>query len=213
MSLLPESASFEERVQDCFTAYRGRGVELSALDAELLEAWAGSGAPFEVVAKGLRKAAERAQWDALESGGALKSLRGCRREVETEINRWVARTPGQHAGGDAKPVEPVALTRHKALKSTLKKIARDVPQVAAAAQRLAERLLPPADFEASVRQEDLALVVLMRALAFDARLPLLHQARRLVQNAQPVSKSAVRESKRFHRAAALKRLLELPPFW
>lgn len=40
MSLLPESASFEELVQDYFLAVRGAGLMLSALDTELLTTWA-----------------------------------------------------------------------------------------------------------------------------------------------------------------------------
>ena len=51
MSLLPHDASFHERVADLFTAFRGRGVSLSALDVELVDVWAKSGAPFEVVAR------------------------------------------------------------------------------------------------------------------------------------------------------------------
>ena len=212
MSLLPENASFEEKVQDCFSAYRGRGVELSPLDAEVLEGWAASGAPFEVVARGLRRAAERAAWDALESGGALKTLRGCRREVESEIKKWASRTAGQHEA-PAPAAEPLHATRHKKLLDALRKIGRSVPEVAGPARRLERRLPVPEDFTAAVRQEDLVLACFVRALPWQARQPLLQQARRLVENAQPISTSARLESKRFHRAAALKRRLELPPFW
>ncbi len=213
MSLLPENATFEEKVQDCFSAYRGRGVELSPLDAEVLEKWADSGAPFEVVARGLRRAAERAAWDALESDGALHSLRGCRREVESEIKKWAARTAGQHEAAAPQAAEPLHATRHKKLLKALEQIGRTVPDVAGAAKRLARRLPVPEDFTAAVRQEDLVLACFVRALPWQARQPLLQQARRLVENAQPISTSARLESKRFHRAAALKRRLELPPFW
>lgn len=212
MSLLPENATFEEKVQDCFTAYRGRGVELSPLDAEVLEGWAATGAPFEVVARGLRRAAERAAWDALEPDGGLQSLRGCRREVESEIKKWAARTAGQHEAHEKAP-EPFHLARHQKLLATLRKIGRDVPAVAGPAKRLERRLPVPDDFDASVRQEELVLAVFIRALPWKDRRALLHQARRLVENAQPISTSAVLASKRFHRAAALKRQLELPPFW
>lgn len=209
MSLLPYAASFEERVQDCFTAYRGHGVELSALDADLLDAWAQSGAPFEIVARGLRKAAENAGWDAPESGGGLKSLRACRRQVEAEISKWADRTAGAHEPAE----EPLHMARHRKLKAALRKIAREVAPVAPTAAKLEQRLPPTADFSAAMRQEELVLALLTRALPWNERRALLHQARRLVQNAQPVSAHAVRESKRFHRAAALKRLLNLPSFW
>lgn len=211
MSLLPENASFEEKVQDAFSAYRGRGVELSALDAEMLEAWAATGAPFEVVARGLRRAAERAAWDALIPDGALQSLRSCRREVESEIKKWSQRTAGAHDGAPAP--KPLPETRHEKLLATLRKIGREVPAVAGAAKRLERRLPVPADFDAAVRQEELVLAVFIRALPWKERGALLQAARRLVENAQPISSSAIRESKRFHRAAALKRQLELPPFW
>jgi hypothetical protein len=212
MSLLPDSASFEERVQDCFTAYRGRGVELSALDVDLLDLWAQSGAPFEVVARGLRKAAENAEWDAPEKGGGLKSLRACRRQVDAEISKWVAQTPGQHTP-EVEETEPFHLVRHKKLKATLRKISRTIEAVAPASTKLEQTLPPPEDFAAAVRQEELVFAVLTRSLKWNERRALLHQARRLVQNAQPVSPHAVRESRRFHRAAALKRLLDLPSFW
>jgi hypothetical protein len=213
MSLLPDSASFEEKVQDCFTAYRGRGVELSALDVDLLVAWAQTGAPFEVVARGLRKAAENADWDAAENGGGLKSLRACRRQVDAEISKWATQSAGQHtAAADDEP-EPFHRVRHKKLKATLRKIARTTPAVTNAATKLESKLVPPDDFEAAVRQEELAFAVLTRALPWNERRALLHQASRLVQNAQPISAHAVRESRRFHRAAALKRLLDLPSFW
>lgn len=212
MSLLPDSASFEERVQDCFTAYRGRGVELSALDADLLDVWAQSGAPFEVVARGLRKAAENAEWDASEEGGGLKSLRSCRRQVDAEISKWVASSAGKHTPEIEEP-EPFHLVRHKKLKAALRKIARTVPAVGPMAAKLEGALPAPNDFAAAVRQEELVFAAMTRSLDWNARRALLHQARRLVQNAQPISVHAVRESRRFHRAAALKRLLDLPSFW
>ena len=213
MSLLPYSASFEERVQDCFTAYRGRGVELSALDAEVVDAWAQTGAPFEVVARGLRKAAENAGWDAPQSEGGLRSLSACRRQVEAEISKWAARSAGKHDGTATEEPEPLHLVRHKKLKAALRKIARETAQVSSAASRLEYRLAAPLDFAAAERGEELAFAVMTRALGWNDRRALLHQARRLVQNAQPVSPEAIRQSLRFHRAAALKRLLNLPSFW
>ena len=57
MSYLPEGASFEELVQDYFVAFRGSGLMLSPLDGELASTWAQVGVPFEVVARGIRRAA------------------------------------------------------------------------------------------------------------------------------------------------------------
>ena len=77
MSLLPEAASFHELVQDCFLAFRGAGLMLSPLDAELIDAWAADGVPVEVVARGIRRAAEAALFDARAGTPALRSLRSC----------------------------------------------------------------------------------------------------------------------------------------
>ncbi len=79
MSLLPDGASLEEWVQDCFLAYRGSGVTLSALDAEILSRWAHSGAPFEVIARGIRRAARRGNrdppaWVAVNRGDGAAPL-------------------------------------------------------------------------------------------------------------------------------------------
>ena len=52
MSLLPAEASFEERLQDVFTAYRGRGVALSPLDSELASQWARDGIRVNAIAPG-----------------------------------------------------------------------------------------------------------------------------------------------------------------
>src|SRR5689334_9671158 len=94
MSLLPESASFEELVQDYFLAIRGSGLMLSALDVELLTSWAEQGVPFEVVARGIARSAEKAMWDARPGEPVLRSLRACRKQVEAEIKKHRERTAG-----------------------------------------------------------------------------------------------------------------------
>ena len=137
----------------------------------------------------------------------------CRRQVDAEISKWASLSAGKHEGAPMEDDEPFHLVRHKKLKASLRKIAREAAPIAAAAARLEQRLPPPADFVAAEHAEALAFAVLTRALAWNERRALLHQARRLVQNAQPVSPHAVRESTRFHRAAALRRLLNLPSFW
>ena len=101
MSLLPESASFEELVQDYFLAVRGAGLMLSALDTELVPAWAREGVPFEVVARGISRSAEKALWDARPGEPVLRSLRACRRQVETEIRKYRDLSAGQ--GEEAPP--------------------------------------------------------------------------------------------------------------
>src|SRR5688572_2966527 len=103
MSLLPEEASFEELVQECFLAHRGAGLMLSTLDLELVGAWTGSGVPFEIVARGIRHSAERAVFDARPGEPLLRSLRACRKDVESEIKKYLARS----AGSGAATPEPV----------------------------------------------------------------------------------------------------------
>src|SRR5688500_9914740 len=97
MGLLPQTASFEELVTDYFALVRGSGLMLSPLDRELLSAWSAVGVPFEVVARGIRMAAERAAFDARAGTcgqAALRSLRACKREVEREIRKHLDRSAG-----------------------------------------------------------------------------------------------------------------------
>jgi hypothetical protein len=206
MSLLPDTASFHERVQDCFVAYRGRGVSLSATDVELLDAWAETGVPVEVVARGIRKASEAALWDATAGETHLRSLKACRRHVETEIKHYLRASAGRGEEAAA-PAEPFEVTRHKKLVASLKKALKPgVPAWVA-------RLKVPADFQASERQEALAMALLARALPAPRRVELLREARRLVENTQAVSAGARRESLRFHRAALVRHAWGLPPPW
>lgn len=215
MSLLPDDATFHEQVQECFVAYRGRGLSLSSADVELLEAWAEAGVPVEVVARGIRKAAEAALWDAAEGEGALRSLRACRRQVDAEIKKYLklaaGRTDAEADVGDDE--EPFHLARHAKLKAVLKKVGKAQEALAPAVRRLLDRLPAPRDFDAANRQEELALAVLTRALPFEARLEVLREATRLVEKAQTASRRARRESLRFHRAALVRHRLGVPAFW
>lgn len=213
MSLLPAESSFHERVQDCFAAYRGRGVMLSALDVELLEAWARSEVPFEVVARGMRQAAEAALFDAPEGDEGLRSLAACRRKVEAEIKKYLARSAKaapKPSEAEDEPEEPLHLLRFKKHRALLKKLGKEHPALSAAAGRLLERLHPPADYPASARQEELVWAALLRALPFSRRAALLREAGSLVQKAGTLTAGARREAKRFHRTALFKKDLGLP---
>src|SRR5260370_4221076 len=86
---------------DCFWAFRGSGLPLSAVDAELVRSWAELGVPFEVVARGIRRRAERALWDAKPNEPLLRSLHACPAAVEREIRHYLARG----AGGTTSSVE------------------------------------------------------------------------------------------------------------
>jgi len=213
MSLLPDSASFHERVQDCFVSYRARGLSLSPKDVELVEAWASTGVPFEVVARGIRKAADAALWDAPQGEAVLRSLGACRRHVDAEIAKYLKRSAGRTEAPEAAPEEAFHLARHKKLRAALKKLAKEQPGLAAPVSGWLGRLPPPADFDAANRQEELVWALLARALPFPSRLPLLRQALGLVQKAGAMSAQARRESLRFHRAALVRHELSVPAFW
>jgi hypothetical protein len=210
MSLLPHDASFHERVQDLFAAFRGRGVSLSALDVELLEEWAKSGAPFEVVARGIRKAAEGVLFDAPEHDRGLRSLVACRYDVQRELEKYVKATAGRTEDGVAAD-EPFHLKRYKKLVAALKKTARLHPPLATAVARLLA-LAAPHDFVEAQDREELAHAAILRALDWPRRRVLLQQAREFVQKAPAMSSAARRESRRLHRAALLRRALSLPAF-
>ena len=210
MSLLPHDASFHERVQDLFAAFRGRGVSLSALDVELLEDWAKSGAPFEVIARGIRKAAEGVLFDAPEDDRGLRSLVACRYEVERELQKYVKATAGRTEESGAAD-EPFHLKRYKKLVAALKKTAKLHPALAPAVARLLS-LGAPNDFVEATEREELAHATILRALAWPRRRALLQQAREFVQKAEGMSSAARRESRRLHRAALLRRELSLPAF-
>ena len=206
MSLLPDTATFHERVQDSFVAYRGHGVSLSAVDLEILDGWAATEVPFEVIARGLRKAAERALWDAAEGEGQLRSLKACRRDVDAEIAKYVQRTAGRTQEAAA-VAEPFHVTRHKKLIASIKKATKpNVPAWVAT-------LPVPEDFAGGDRQEALVLNLLWRALPFGKRTSLLREARMLVEKASAMSAATKRESLRFHRAALVRQAWSMSALW
>lgn len=204
MSLLPDDATFHEKVQDLFATFRGRGVALSSDDVELVQQWAQAEVPFEVVARGIRAAAERALFDAPGGDGNLRFLRACRRTVDAELAKYLKRAAGKTATGDAE--EALHLTRHKRLTALVKKLGLARP----ALRRLT--LKAPHDFAAADRNEHLVLAALVRTLPFPERLALLREARGLVGELR-ASAATRRDSLRFHRGALVRRRLDLPSFW
>ncbi|MCA3012473.1 MAG: hypothetical protein INH41_08750 [Myxococcaceae bacterium] len=201
MSLLPDSATFHERVQALFVTYRGHGVSLSPEDVELVDRWAEAGVPFEVVARGVRLAAERALWDAPEGEGQLKFLRACRRAVDAEQAKFLKRTAGKTA-----PPEAAWLSaRHRKLVAVVRRLAKERP----ALTRLALPAVAHAD--AQSRQEHLVLAAIVRTLPFAERLALVREARALASKL--TTAEARRSSARFHRDALVKRKLDLPALW
>lgn len=212
MSLLPTTASLHERVQDCFVAFRGRGVSLSSADLELVDAWAQQEVPFPVIARGIRRAAEIALFDAAKGESGLRSLRACRRQVESEISKYLKRSAGKTQEGDQAPAA-FHLLRHKKLKATMRRLAKAEASLAPMLLKVLKRLPAPRDFETQERQEDLVCALLVRNLPPAQRVALEQQAQELVGRIQAMSPGARRRSLRSHRSALVRAHLRLQYFW
>jgi hypothetical protein len=204
VSLLPESASFEELVQDCFLAYRGSGLMLSALDVELLTSWAQENVPVEIIARGIRAAAEKAGFDARPDSPALRSLRQCRRWVNLEISRYKRASAG---AGDSTAQAPAEARWHQQMVKSLKALARSRVDLEKAIASLLGHSLsqPPTDFDMAGRVEELMWASLHRALPFAQRLQIAKESS--VRMGHPPSARGRRLARRFHRMVLLKQLL------
>jgi hypothetical protein len=202
-------------VQDYFLAYRGSGVTLSPLDAELLSSWARSGAPFQVIAAGIRRAAEKAAWHARPGDPALRSLRACKRDVESEIrkHRWYsAGATGERRS--SRPPRSGAISKAK-LRAAFAKLARLRPALTAEIELLYKAAEGSAQgLDDFLGQLDAREARLMRALPFPERLDVLREAR--AQASPPDRRASVlarKLARRLHRRVALRKKLGLPLFW
>jgi hypothetical protein len=212
MSLLPESASFEELVQDYFLAVRGSGLMLSALDTELLTSWASQGVPFEVVARGIARSAEKALWDARPGEPVLRSLRACRRQVEAEIKKYQERVAGQGSNEVLKRRSRTwEETRHARLRDALERLAEAEPALAPRVAQLKEAVLGevPDDPSQLDTREALVALVLLRALPWPERVALWRRARGEEQEQQYMSPRARRLARRFRLLVVVRRRLGL----
>jgi hypothetical protein len=211
MSLLPEGASFEERVQDYFLAVRGAGLMLSALDTELLTSWAREGVPFEVVARGIARSGEKALWDARPGEPVLRSLRSCQRQVEAEIKKYRQRS----AGAGQRPGKRRALTweetRHARLRASLEGLAERRPELMLRVGRLLETALvsTPAEPAQADVQEGFVFLALLRALPFPERLGIWRESRGTGRAGQGMSSRSRRVARRFRLLALVRRSLEM----
>jgi hypothetical protein len=213
MSLLPETASFEELVQDFFVAVRGTGLMLSALDTALVTEWAREGVPFEVVARGISRSAEKALWDARPGEPVLRSLRSCRKQVESEIRKWRDLSAGQ--GEEAAPATRKRAarsweeTRHARLCSALKSLTEREAALAPRVNRLLDTVSAcvPSEPAAMDQQESWTLLALLRALPFPERRTVWRDARSGEQ--QLMTARARRVARRFRLQAAVRRRLAL----
>jgi hypothetical protein len=213
MSLLPESASFEELVQDYFLALRGSGLMLSALDTELLTSWAEQGVPFEVVARGIARSAEKALWDARPGEPVLRSLRACRRQVETEIKKHRERTVGAGVESPRRVARRRTWEelRHGQLRASLERLAEREPVLSPRIGQLLEAVLDevPTEFARMEALEALVGLVLLRALPLRERRELWRTARGEDSDQQYMSYRARRLARRFRVLAVVRRRLGL----
>jgi hypothetical protein len=212
MSLLPEGASFEELVQDYFLAVRGAGLMLSALDSELLTSWAREGVPFEVVARGIARSAEKALWDARPGEPVLRSLRSCQRSVEAEIKKYRQRSAGEGEGESPRRRRALTWeeTRHARLRASLERLGERRPELMPRVGQLLETVLvtspeEPAQLDA---QEGFVFLALLRALPFLERLELWREASSAAEG-QGMSSRSRRVARRFRLLALVRRALEM----
>lgn len=200
MSLLPQGASFEELVQDYFLAVRGAGLMLSALDTELLTSWAREGVPYEVVARGITRAGEKALYDARPGEPVLRSLRACKRQVDAEIKKYRTRSAG--GGEEAAPKRKTRTweeTRHARLRESLEGLAAAEAGLAGRVRHLLDTVLAevpvePAKLDA---QEGRVFLALLRALPFPERVALWRQAVRDAADTGGMSPHSRRIGRRF----------------
>jgi len=203
MGLLPREATFAEEVTDFFLAFRGAGVSLSPLDADVLLGWQDRGVPYEVVCRGIRKAAEKRARDKRPDEPALKSLRACARAVEEEWMRFQGAATGKSA---TKAPPEVAQDRLAKVRAALSKAAREGnPAVHQAAERVRALAVgkseDPALAATRVAHLDDAFALLyLRALPFSTRLQVLRDVRTQLGSALPrMSPRARKAALRAHR--------------
>jgi hypothetical protein len=208
MSLLPEGASFEELVQDYFLAVRGAGLMLSALDSELLTTWAREQVPFEVVARGITRSAEKALWDARPGEPVLRSLRSCQRQVEAEIKKYRRLSAGAGGAPQKQRERTWEETRHARLRASLEKLAEQRPELTRRVGQLLEGVLArspaePAEFDS---QEARVFLMLLRSLPLPERCQLWRMAQ---GDAQGMSARSRRAARRFRLLALVRRAFEM----
>ncbi len=184
MSLLPSDANYLELVQAYFLAFRGDGVSLSPLDAELLGGWMAQGIPYEVVCRGIRKTAETSLRSARPGEGRLRTLRSCRLHVEREFLRYEGMAAGKTVEDTApKGPEHFAAERLKKARAQLRKALKSAAGTLEAVLQhvlgmLDRDLTDPREVSAAISRADDTLALLyVRRLPFESRVALLREAR------------------------------------
>ena len=185
---------------------------LSALDAALVTQWQENAVPYEVVARGIRKAAERAAQDAPRGQTGLRSLRACRRSVESELRLYRALVVG--VGSSQQGAEaPISfeVSHHLKVTKALQNLALARPDLARVTDQLLSGILarPPTELGEASRRGDVVTVRLLRALSFPERVSLLKVSRERLGGVR-MSARARRMARRFHRTQVVVEHLGLP---
>jgi len=214
MGLLPREATFAEEVADFFLAFRGAGVSLSPLDADLLLDWQARAVPYAVICRGIRRAAEKRAHTLRPGEPALRSLRSCARLVEEELARHQGVATGRAKKVAAKP-GPDRLAKARA---ALAKAAREgASPVRRAAERVHAKAVAasagPAEVAFRVARLDEAFgFSYLRALPFAERFSVMRAVRERVGGAlRAMSPRARRAALRAHRVMAARVHGGLPP--
>lgn len=137
---------------------------------ELVDAWLTLEVPYEVIARGIRRAAESRLFDAPQTASQVPSLSACRREVDRELAKYLKRSTGGGATVQATTPEPFHVTRHRKLVALLRKVGRQAPALAPGLSRWLPLLPVPDSLEAATRQETLAVALLTRGLPAATRI-------------------------------------------
>lgn len=208
MSELPEGASYEEVVSEVFLAVSGRGLMLSALDGQLVSEWAQRGVPLEAVARGIRKAAEKAEYDRRPGEVALRSIRACRREVEAEWKKFLKASEG---AGAAPAPGPSSKKQQRAsgARAALEALVARRPELAGAVAEALSRVPEAGDD----RRDDLLVLRVVRGCPHPERVAIFRQAKELWSQGGALSPRARKLARRFHLVSTARRALGLPGFW
>ena len=221
MSLLPEDASYLEHVQAYFLAFRGDGVSLSPLDAQLLADWRARGVPYPVICRGIRKTAESLIYNSGQLS-RLRTLRSCRAAVEREFRRWEG-APATPLGKEVASAAPAdastfAVKRLKKARAQLRKALLEEPSdparraIEAAAAIVAMEMDDPRQVSTLIARADDALALIyLRRLPSLARRGLMREARALAgPRPEGASPRARKDALRAHRVALARAQGQLP---
>jgi hypothetical protein len=207
MSELPEGASYEEIVSEVFLGVSGRGLMLSALDGQLVSEWAQRGVPLDAVARGIRKAAEKAGYDRRAGEAPLRSIRACRREVEAEWKRHLRATEG--SGSSGRSSSKAAGARAAGPKAALEALMERRPELTL----VVTRALELGERSTEERRDDVLVLTVLRGCPHRERIAVVREAKDRASQGGVLSPRARKLARRHHLVSTARQALGLPGFW